>query len=213
MCPPESSSRAGPRALVAQHLVAHSVVIDRGCDKFRTNMTAAMYAAAEMGPAITGSQFSGITVHPGEDASAKEEDDWWRIFDGVLSSMDAVHYIAGNEPPRLAHLLPVDNTGYTEVTVPADDTDPSYFKAIEHNRKVKAAVLENVRRKTVRDDCKWQSAKLLAAALDQALRPKAASLLFRLQKAKRNATMSTTLGTDVYDGHGMVELMRDARKA
>ena len=127
MCPPESSSRAGPRALVAQHLVAHSVVIDRGCDKFRTNMTAAMYAAAEMGPAITGSQFSGITVHPGEDASAKEEDDWWRIFDGVLSSMDAVHYIAGNEPPRLAHLLPVDNTGYTEVTVPADDTDPSYI--------------------------------------------------------------------------------------
>ena len=42
-------------------------------------------------------------------------------------------------------------------------------------------MLENVRRKTVRDDCKWQSAKLLAAALDQALRPKAASLLFRLE--------------------------------
>ena len=214
MCaPPESSSRAGPRALVAQHLVAHSVVIDRGCDSLRTNMNAAMYAATEMGPAFTGSQFSGITVHPGEDASSKEEDDWWRIFDGVLSATDAVHYIAGNDPPRLAHLLPVDNTGYSEVTVPADDTDPSYFKAIEHNRKVKAAVLENVRRKTVRDDSKWQSAKLLAAALDLSLRPKAASLLFRLQKAKRNATMSTALGTDVYDGHGMVELLRDARKA
>jgi hypothetical protein len=25
--------------------------------------------------------------------------------------------------------------------------------------------------------------------------------------------MSTTLGTDVYDGHGMVELLRGARKA
>ena len=100
MCPPESSSRAGPRALVAQHLVAHSVVIDRGCDSFRTIMAAALYAAAE-GPAISGSQFSGITVHPGEDASAKEEDDWWRIFDGVLSATDSVHYIAGNDPPRL----------------------------------------------------------------------------------------------------------------
>ena len=36
-----------------------------------------------------GSVFSGIPVHPGEDASAKEEDDWWRIFDGVLAATDA----------------------------------------------------------------------------------------------------------------------------
>jgi hypothetical protein len=181
----EPSARIGPRAsegpTSGSTLRGHRPGVRQYSHKH--DRSDVQYAAAEMGPAITGSQFSGITVHPGEDASAKEEDDWWRIFDGVLSSTDAVHYIAGNEPPRLAHLLPVDNTGYTEVTVPAGDTDPSYFKAIEHNRKVKAAVLENVRRKTVRDDCKWQSAKLLAAALDQALRPKAASLLFRLQKA------------------------------
>ena len=63
----------------------------------------------------------------------------------------------------------VPHSDDTEVTVPADGTDPNYFKAIEHNRKVKAVVLENVRRKTVRDDSRWQSAKLLAAALDLSL--------------------------------------------
>jgi hypothetical protein len=50
--------------------------------------------------------FLGIPVHPGEDASAKEEDDWWRIFNGILASTDAVHYVAGRVPPRLAHLGP-----------------------------------------------------------------------------------------------------------
>ena len=93
-----------------------------------------MLYASDVATTISVPPVSALPIHPGNDCSAKEEDDWWRIFDGVLSSTDAVHYIAGNEPPRLAHLSPVDNTGYTEVTVPADDTDPSYFKAIEHNR-------------------------------------------------------------------------------
>ena len=37
-------------------------------------------------PATTVSQFSGIPVHPGEDAAAKQEDDWWRIFNSVVSN-------------------------------------------------------------------------------------------------------------------------------
>ena len=39
-------------------------------------------------------------------------------------------------------------------------------------------------RAAMRTDYRWQSATVLATALDTALRPKAASLLFRLQKAR-----------------------------
>eukprot|EP00966_Prymnesium_polylepis_P100863 2336011-Prymnesium_polylepis.1 len=55
--------------------------------------------------------FSGISAHPGEDASAKEDDDWWR-------HSDAVHFIAGLTPPRLSALDPIDILGYSAVTVP-----------------------------------------------------------------------------------------------
>ena len=76
-----------------------------------------MFAATEA--AAPTSTFTGIPVHPGEDASAKEEDDWWRVFDSVLSGTDAAHWIAGQPPPRLALLDPADLTNYTEVPVPA----------------------------------------------------------------------------------------------
>ena len=169
--------------------------------------TAALYAASESSGHTYTSGYFGIPVHPGEDASAKEESDWWRIFNGIIASTDAVHYAAGEEPPRLAHLKPADLTDYAEVTVPAA-TEASYMKAVGHNRHVRAAVAENTRRATMRDDHQWHSATSLAAALDTALRPKAASLLFRLQKKHRDATRSTKLGTDQYDGHAFLKTMR-----
>ena len=160
-----------------------------------------MYAATESyATAPAAGNLHGIPVHPGVDASAKAEDDWWRIFNGILSTHDAVHYAAGAVPPRLAHLADADLTGFTEVTVP-DASEPSYLKILDHNRKVRVAVDENKRRTTLRSDHRWQSATALATALDAALRPKAASLLFRLQKAHRSASRSTLLGTDIYDGH------------
>ena len=53
-------------------------------------------------PATTVSQFLGIPVHPGEDAAAKQEDDWWRIFNSVVSNTDAIHFIATKVPPSPA---------------------------------------------------------------------------------------------------------------
>jgi hypothetical protein len=32
-----------------------------------------------------------LPVHPGEDAAAKQEDDFWRAFNHVLSNVDAIH--------------------------------------------------------------------------------------------------------------------------
>ena len=98
---------------------------------------------------------------------------------------------------------------FAEVTVP-DASEPSYLKILDHNRKVRVAVDENKRRATLRSDHRWQSATALATALDAVLRPKAASLLFRLQKTHRNASRSTCthLGTDIYDGHEFLKTMR-----
>ena len=167
-----------------------------------------MYAATETAAsAPAAGQICGIPVHPGVDASAKAEDDWWRIFNGILSTHDAVHYTAGSMPPRLTHLVDADMADFSEVTLP-DASEPSYLKVIDHNRRVRAAVAENKRRAAMRTDYRWQSATALATALDTALRPKAASLLFRLQKAHRNASRSTLLGTDIYDGHEFVKTMR-----
>jgi hypothetical protein len=152
-----------------------------------------MYAATETSAnASAAGQFYGIPVHPGVDASAKAEDDWWRIFNGILSTHDAVHYAAGSVPPRLAHFTDADLTGFSEETVPAN-TEPSYLKIVDHNRRVRAALAENTRRTSMRSDHRWQSATALATALDTALRPKAASLLFRLQKAHRHTARSTQL--------------------
>ena len=93
---------------------------------------AALYAATESSGSTFTSGYHGIPVHPGEDASAKEETDWWRIFNGVIASTDAVHYAAGEEPPRLAHLKPADLTDYAELTVPAP-SEASYMKVVTHN--------------------------------------------------------------------------------
>lgn len=153
------------------------------------------------------SRFSGITVHPGEDASAKEEADWWRIFDGVITTANGVHYIAGAVPPRMAHLADADLTDFAEMTVPAKTAEP-YLEMVDHNRKVRAAKAENTRRAAMRLDHEWQSANALAAALDTQMRPRAASLLFRLQAMHRDPTRSTRLATNQYNGHAFVKTMR-----
>jgi hypothetical protein len=46
-----------------------------------------------------------IPVHPDEDAAAKQEDDWWRALNNVLSNVDAIHFIAGRTPLRLSQLI------------------------------------------------------------------------------------------------------------
>ena len=78
-----------------------------------------MFAATTSNTVLTSLCF-GIPVHPGEDASAKEEDDWWRVFDGVIAGTDSAHYIAGQTPPSALANKEIDITGYAEVTVPAD---------------------------------------------------------------------------------------------
>jgi hypothetical protein len=80
---------------------------------------ASMYVAGAEASALSAQQFTGIPVHPGEDASTKADDDWWRQFNNVLSSSDAVHFIAGRTPPRLVCLDPIYISGFTVVTVPA----------------------------------------------------------------------------------------------
>ena len=101
-----------------------------------------LFAAAE-GTTTNSSagSFYGIPVHPGEDASAKEEDDWWRVTESVVGLTDAAYYIVKAEPPRLSHLESKDLTGYVELTVPAV-SDANYLKTLEYNRKVKTAVAE-----------------------------------------------------------------------
>ena len=141
-----------------------------------------MYAATTSSSVVS-ALFFGIPVHPGEDASAKEEDDWWRVFDGVLAGTDSAHYVAGQVPPSALANQEIDITGYAEVTVP-DVSDGKYFQALEHNRKVRVAVAENARRKQAREDAELKAAVALAAALDTALRPKSTALLFRLHRRR-----------------------------
>eukprot|EP00966_Prymnesium_polylepis_P220122 5092168-Prymnesium_polylepis.1 len=87
----------------------------------------------------------------------------------------------------------------------------SRTSAIEHNRRIKAAVAENARRATVYKDYEKRSAQALATALDTALRPKAGSLLSRLKRKFRDDADSQKMGCDVYDGHAMVLEMRALR--
>ena len=117
-----------------------------------------LYAAVDA--AAPTASFSGIPVHPGVDASAKEEDDWWRAFDNVLKGTDAAQWGVKHDPPRLSALEPADLSGFTEVTVPAPTAD-GYFAASQHNMKVRAAKQENKRRTKVREDYRWQSASSL----------------------------------------------------
>eukprot|EP00966_Prymnesium_polylepis_P168841 3903904-Prymnesium_polylepis.1 len=55
---------------------------------------ASMYVAGAEASAVSAQQFTGIPVRPGEDARAKEDDDWWRQFNNVLSSSTAQVHIA-----------------------------------------------------------------------------------------------------------------------
>ena len=167
-----------------------------------------IYAAVAEPTAATVAQFSGIPVRPGEDTSAKEEDDWWRQLENVLATTDAVHFIQGRTPPRLAQLEQADLLGYTVVSVPPDAGLSQRLAAVEHNRKVEAATAENKRRAVMLDDHKRRSATALATALDTALRPKAAALLLRMQKKHKDASATAALGSPVYDGHAFIKTMR-----
>ena len=60
----------------------------------------AMFAATTELTAASVQQFSGIPVHPGEDASAKEDDDWWRQTESVLASTDRLFTSSRGVPPR-----------------------------------------------------------------------------------------------------------------
>eukprot|EP00966_Prymnesium_polylepis_P249530 5769058-Prymnesium_polylepis.1 len=152
---------------------------------------ASIYVAGAEASAPSAQQFTGIPVHPGEDANA-------------------VHFIAGRIPPRLVSLDPIDISGYTVATVPAVGNKLNeHLAALEHNRKVAAAKAENDRRKAILIDHQTRSATALDAALDAALRPKAASLLLRLQKAHRDILASSTLGTDVYDASSRPYVTRE----
>ena len=67
---------------------------------FYPRQASMIYAAtSDSTTSFSASSFSGLTVHPGEDASAKEEDDWWRLTESVISQTDAAYYIVLKEPP------------------------------------------------------------------------------------------------------------------
>ena len=212
IAPRPLSARCG-LAAGSKHLVASARSLRPAPGASSQMFESSMYVAGAENTTAAAQLFSGISVHPGEDASAKEDDDWWRQFNNVLSSSDAVHFIAGRTPPRLSALDPIDMSGYTAVTVPAVGNKLNeHLAALEHNRKVAAAQAENVRRKAMLLDHASRSATSLASALDASLRPKAASLLLRMQKKHRDAAASAALGTDVYDGHAFVKTMRTERK-
>ena len=50
-----------------------------------------MYAASTETSVVAVSGF-GSLVHPGEDASAKEEDDWWRPAEAIVAGTDAAYF-------------------------------------------------------------------------------------------------------------------------
>ena len=62
-----------------------------------------MYAASTESSVVAVSGF-GSLVHPGEDASAKEEDDWWRAAEAIVAGTDAAYFSVNLPPPRLKHL-------------------------------------------------------------------------------------------------------------
>jgi hypothetical protein len=102
-----------------------------------------------------------IPVHPGEDAAAKQEEDWWRQLDHVLSNVDAIHCIAGKTPPRLSSLEPTDLTEIVRVPLPtSSETNAATLSAaIKHNQLVKTSHAENARKKVLLDDYKQRSAR------------------------------------------------------
>ena len=122
------------------------------CTRLRSPMIENIYAAVAEPTAATVAQFSGIPVHPGEDTSAKEEDDFWRQLENVLATTDAAHFIQGRTPPRLVQLEQADLSGYTAVTVPSAGGLNQQLAAVEHNRKVESAAAENKRRTVMLDD-------------------------------------------------------------
>ena len=160
-------------------------------------------------------RFLVLPVHPGEDAAAKQEDDYWRVFNHVISNVDAIHFIAGTLPPRLSSLEQTDLTEMVRVLTPASsETNAAAVSAAQkHNQFIKTSHAENARKRVLLADYKQRSAQALYTALDASLRPKAGSLLSRLMKAHRDAAASNAMGTDVYDGHAMVKAMRLARAA
>ena len=103
-----------------------------------------MYAVGTDSSVVAVSGF-GSLVHPGEDASAKEEDDWWRSAEAIIAGTDAAYFTVNLPPPRLKHLQPTDLSEYSVVTVPAA-TESNYLQCIEHNRKVRLAKDDNDRR-------------------------------------------------------------------
>ena len=160
-------------------------------------------------------RFLVLPVHPGEDAAAKQEDDYWRVFNHVISNVDAIHFIAGTLPPRLSSLEQTDLTEMVRVLTPAssESNAAAVSAAQKHNQFIKTSHAENARKRVLLADYKQRSAQALYTALDASLRPKAGSLLSRLMKAHRDAAASNAMGTDVYDGHAMVKAMRLARAA
>ena len=108
------------------------------------------FAAVAEPTAATVGQFSGIPVHPGEDTSAKEEDDWWRQLENVLTTTDAVHFIQGRTPPPACAVGASRLIGvHCGCGASGWRCQPAQLAAVEHNRKVESAVVENKRRITV----------------------------------------------------------------
>ena len=166
-----------------------------------------MLYASDVATTISVPPVSALPIHPGNDCSAKEEDDWWRQADAVIDASDSTYFLVGDTPPRLAHLKPRDLTGYQRVTVPAA-SDKGHLHAIDHNRKVDDAVALNEARKEQLADVELRASTALSRALDTSLRPNAASLLFSLQAAHINTTLTTARGYEVYNGHAMFRTLR-----
>jgi hypothetical protein len=166
-----------------------------------------MLYSADVSAVHSVSTVLSLPVHPGNDCSAKEEDDWWRQADAAVDATDSAYFLVGAMPPRLAYLKQRDLSGYTRVAVPVA-TEKGYLHSMDHNRKVDEAVAQNETRKAQIDDIQLRVSIALARAMDSSLRPNAASLLFSLQAAYPNAALTAARGYPVHNGHAMFNELR-----
>ena len=196
---------------MGQHLVAPPWSIkDQG--RSLSTTTLQMLYAVDMTTTSSVPPVSALAIHPGNDCSAKEEDDWWRLVDAAIDASDSAYFLVGTMPPRLAHLKLRDLSAYTKVAVPTAG-DKGHLASLEHNRKVDEAEAQNDARAAQLQDIELRTSTALARALDAALRPNTASLLFSLQKDHMNSTLTTQRGYPVHDGHAMFKALRSRRSA
>ena len=127
-----------------------------------------MAAAAAEG---TASHY-GFPIHPGEDPTEKEEEEWWRVVDRIADSTEIGALARGESPASFARFKTRTlNTDMSIMTVPVEDASnfQQRMAIIKHNQTVQAILDENAQRAAAEAAHIVQLKRGLAAALDAAM--------------------------------------------